>query len=116
MDNMSKGCKTGGEQEESPLTAEKIHEHGKHPNSLANLKPYEKGVSGNPGGRPVKYAKLKKALDKWADRELGYDFWDTPPEDAKTMKDQVHWRIWDKARHGDNKCMELLAQLGCLDD
>ena len=36
-------------------------------------------------------------------------------EDAKTIKDQVHWRIWDKARHGDNKCIEILAQLGCLD-
>ena len=59
VDNQPR-CKTGGEQEESPLTAEKIREHGKHPNSLANLKLYEKGVSGNPGGRPVKYAKLKK--------------------------------------------------------
>lgn len=25
---------------------------GKHPNSRANLRPYPKGVSGNPGGRP----------------------------------------------------------------
>ena len=25
---------------------------GMHPNSLANLKPYPPGVSGNPGGRP----------------------------------------------------------------
>ena len=56
-------------QENSYQNNEK-HGHGKHPNSLANLKPYEKGVSGNPGGRPVKYAKLKKALDKWADVEL----------------------------------------------
>ena len=89
---------------------------GRHPNSLANLKPYEKGVSGNPGGRPVKYAKLKKALDKWADLELDYDWWDLPPKAAKTLKDQVHWRIWHKARQGCNKSIEILAKLGCLDD
>ena len=34
----------------------------------------------------------------------------------KTMKDQVQWRIWHKAIHGDNKCIEILARLGCLDD
>jgi hypothetical protein len=92
------------------------HEHGKHPNSLANLKPFEKGISGNPGGRPVKYAKLKKALDKWADLELDYDWWDLPPKAARTLKDQVHWRIWHKARQGCNKSIEILAKLGCLDD
>ena len=115
MDNQPR-CKTEAEQDESSLTTEKTHEHGKHPNSLANLKPYEKGVSGNPGGRPVKYAKLKKALDKWADLELDYDWWDLPPNAAKTLKDQVHWRIWHKARQGCNKSIEILAKLGCLDD
>lgn len=98
------------------LKTEKKHEHGKHPNSIKNLKPYETGQSGNPGGRPVKYAKLTKALSKWGDKEVNYDFWDFPPDDAKTMKDQVHWRIWDRARHGNIKCMELLANLGLLDD
>ena len=47
---------------------------------------------------------------------MDYDYWDTPPKQCKTLKDQVHWRIWHKAVHGDNKCIEILAQLGCLDD
>ena len=110
------GRKTVAEQDESSLKTEKKHKHGKHPNSTKNLKPFEKGESGNPGGRPVRFAKMKKALDKWGKEELAYDFWDLPPTDAKTMKDQVHWRIWHKAVHGDNRCIEILAQIGCLDD
>ena len=110
------GCKTKGEQEDFSLKTKKSHEHGKHPNSIKNLKPYKKGETGNPGGRPTKYAKLKKALDKWGNEECAYDFWDVPPTSANTMKDQVHWRIWHKAIHGDNKCIEILARLGCLDD
>ena len=35
---------------------------GEHPNSKSNLNPYEKGVSGNPSGRPSKYENLKKVL------------------------------------------------------
>ena len=110
------GCKTEGEQDDFSLKTKKSHEHGKHPNSIKNLKPYKKGETGNPGGRPIKYAKMKVALDKWGKEELGFDFWDIPPTSAKTMKDQVHWRIWHKAIHGDNKCIEILARLGCLDD
>ena len=110
------GCKTEGEQDDFSLKTKKNHEHGKHPNSIKNLKPYKKGETGNPGGRPIKFAKMKEALDRWGKEELGFDFWDIPPTSAKTMKDQVHWRIWHKAIHGDNRCIEILAQLGCLDD
>ena len=110
------GRKTVAEQDESSFKTEKKHKHGKHPNSIKNLKPFEKGESGNPGGRSVKFAKMKKALDRWGKEEVAFDFWDLPPSDAKTMKDQVHWRIWQKATHGDNRCIEILAQLGCLDD
>ena len=113
--NLSTKDKTGGKKDESPFIAEN-HAHGKHPNSLANLKPFEKGVSGNPGGRPEKFCELSKALSKWKNVEMTYDFWDVPPADCKTLKDQVHWRIWHKAIHGDNKCIEILAELGCLDD
>ena len=55
-----------------PLRTEKMHEHGKHPNSIKNLKPYETGQSGNPGGRPVKFAKMKVAMDRWGKEELTY--------------------------------------------
>ena len=81
-----------------------------------HLKPFKKGESGNPGGRSSKYIKLKKALDRWGNEEIPYDFWDMPPDEATTMKEQVLYKIWDRARHGNLRCMEILAQLGCLDD
>ena len=107
--------KTDGKTEESSLTAEQ-HEHGKHPNSLANLKPFEKGISGNPAGRSSRFIQFKKALDRWGNEEIPYDFWDMPPDEATTMKEQVLYKIWDRARHGNLRCMEILAQLGCLDE
>ena len=89
---------------------------GNNPNSKKNLIPFKKGQSGNPGGRPTKYSKLKSALDNWADDETSSDFLGLPPSHVKTMKDRVHWRIWDKAANGDIKCIEILAKLGCLDN
>ena len=108
--------KTTGKQDESSLRTEEIHEHGKHPNSIANLKQFEKGISGNPGGRPRKYEGLKKALDRMGVEIAEYDFWDMPPADCKTRKDQVLWRIWRDAVHGDSKMIALLVELGCLND
>ena len=89
---------------------------GQHSNSRKNLVPFKKGQSGNPGGRPTKYANLKSALDKWSADESVPDFLGDPPAHASTMKERVHWRIWYKASQGDTKCIEILAQLGCLDD
>jgi len=89
---------------------------GQHSNSRKNLVPFKKGQSGNPGGRPTKYANLKSALDKWSVDESVPDFLGDPPAHASTMKERVHWRIWYKASQGDTKCIEILAQLGCLDD
>ena len=61
---MKENQKTGGEIEKSPHTEEKTYDHGKHPNSIANLTPYKIGKSGNPRLRTVKYAKLRRALNK----------------------------------------------------
>ena len=43
---------TGGKRADVSLVTEKTDGRGKHPNSQANLEPIEKGVSGNPDGRP----------------------------------------------------------------
>ena len=95
--------------------------HGKHPNSLANLKPYEKGVSGNPGGRPTKYQKLADALLPYAEKRESKHKWNDKLEEFvnfesdDTYREEVLEVIWKRARNGDIKYVELLAQLGCLD-
>ena len=96
-------------------------EHGRHPNSLANLKPYEKGQSGNPGGRVTKYKKLSDALLPYAEKRETKHKWDenlevfVNVESEDTYREEVLEIIWRRARGGNIKYVELLAQLGCLD-
>ena len=114
---MSVKDKSGGETEVNISENSGDYQHGKHPNSLSNLKPFEKGVSGNPGGKPMKFQNLKKSLDRWGKKHIVYDLWEIPEAtDGQPLKEQVLFGIWDKARRGNIKCMELLARLGCLDD
>jgi hypothetical protein len=103
--------KTGDKNEIDSLTAEKRTGRGKHPNSISNLQPFEKGVSGNPSGRPQKYAKLKKALMKYADKPI--DGWRLERADSK---DAVLQEIWYRASEGSIAHFKVLAELGCLDE
>ena len=94
-------------------------QRGNHPNSRANLKPFPKGVSGNPLGRPHKYHKLADALLALADNKVTNQEWDG--HGYVTIETNVTWRedvlktIWSHARSGDIKFIQLLAYLGCLD-
>ena len=99
------------EKEKTSLNSnEDEHEHGKHPNSLKNLTPYPKGVSGNLGGRRPSYTKLKAELSRLGD-EITNDYYDKP---QGTRRQQVLLRIWEDAVKGDMKKIQLLAWLGRL--
>ena len=89
---------------------EEEYEHGQHPNSLKNLTPYPKGVSGNLGGRRPSYTRLKEELSRLGD-EITTDYYDKP---QGTRRQQVLLRIWEDAVKGDMKKIQLLAWLGCL--
>ena len=86
---------------------------GEHPNSLKNLKPFPKGVSGNPMGKPHKYQKLADKLNKIGNEEV-IDF--NGDSERISYRESVLKKIWRKANHGDLKFIQMLAYLGCLDD
>jgi hypothetical protein len=85
---------------------------GMNPNSLKNLKPWTKGVSGNPGGRAANFDSIKSILKEYG-MECTYDCFDTS---QGTRRDQVLEKIWSKAMSGDLTFIKLLAGLGCLDE
>ena len=95
------------------------YSRGDHPNSLKNLKPFPKGVSGNPLGKPHKYTKLAESLSNLGSKKVIIEKWNGAKYERvktdKTNRDVVLDTIWAKAKSGDIKYVQLLAYLGCLD-
>ena len=86
---------------------------GEHPNSQANLKSYRPGESGNPSGRPFKKEKLARALNEFAN-EID-DTFSLNSESTITNKEKVLRSVWREAGKGNNYCIRMLSDLGCLD-
>ena len=107
------------ENERFTAFSENEYGRGSHPNSLKNLKPFPKGVSGNPLGKPHKYTKLAESLSKLGSKKVIIEKWNGAKYERvktdKTNRDVVLDTIWSKARSGDIKYVQLLAYLGCLD-
>ena len=96
---------------------EDVDGRGKHPNSQANLKPFPKGISGNPEGRQGAFTELYEALNELGDKMNYKSNWDNIMEEwveNGTNREHVLETIWNKAKDGDMKFIELLAKLGCL--
>ena len=100
------------DNQESITGNRETYGRGEHPNSKANLTPFKEDVSGNPSGRPQKFEVLKRVLNEYGNEEtLNWN-----DESQGTRREQVWKRIWKQAIMGDMKHVQLLAQLGCLDD
>ena len=84
---------------------------GKHPNSKKNLKPFPKGMSGNPRGKPKKLEQFKEYLDWWGNLSE-YDNWGW---DKYTNRQIVIKSIWERASKGNKQDLDILLSLGLLD-
>ena len=98
-----------------PKNKEDIYEWGRHPNSLKALKKnqWKVGESGNVKGSPKKYERFSEELSKFKDmkKEELYDMFD----EEITAKEVVHRQIWKMAGRGNEKMINILINLGCLE-
>ena len=105
--------KTGVELDNVSVVTEKKDGRGKHPNSQSNLKPWEKGVSGNPDGRPHKFEKFKRALMEYKYADYESSNWSLR---SGSNVEVVLSEIWYQAGKGSIPHINILAELGCLDE
>ena len=88
---------------------------GKNPASQANLKPFEKGYSGNPGGRQKKNVRFINALKAYGklDPESTVNNW---IDDGRTNSESVVRRVWKDAVSGDKQAIRLMMDYEVFED
>ena len=92
---------------------------GKNPSSKANLKPFQKGESGNPGGKRLKGQEFIDALiehGKTIDQKhnINYSSGTESISDEGSYNFQIVDKVWKRARQGELPYIRLLNELGAL--
>jgi hypothetical protein len=108
-----------GETDEDSTQSSEKDGRGKNPASQANLKPFEKGHSGNPGGKRLKGQEFIDALKEHGKtreqrHRTNYSTGKEWVSDEGSYNFQVVDKIWNKAREGELPYIRLLVEMGAL--
>ena len=105
----------GGETVDDSTQSSEKDGRGKNPASQANLKPFEKGHSGNPGGRQKKNVRFINALKAYGklDPESTVNNW---IDDGRTNSESVVRRVWKDAVSGDKQAIRLMMDYEVFED
>ena len=100
-------------EKQGDLQTDNLSEQRINKNSLKNLKPYPKGVSGNPGGRKKNGLEFFEFL-----KEVGMlkpDVWQGLLQDSPdSYVEGVATGLWKKAIDGDLNVIKFLVEVGAL--
>ena len=109
----------GGEAGDASIQSSEKGGRGKNPSSKANLKPFQKGESGNPGGKRLKGQEFIDALiehGKTIDQKhnINYSSGTESISDEGSYNFQIVDKVWNRARDGELPYIRLLNELGAL--
>ena len=109
----------GGETIDDSTQSREKDGRGKNPSSKANLKPFQKGHSGNPGGKRLKGQEFIDALKEHGNtrqqkHNINYSTGTETISDEGSYNFQVVDKVWNRAREGELPYIRLLNELGAL--
>ena len=98
-------------EKQGDLQTENLSEQRINKNSLKNLKPYPKGVSGNPSGRRKNGKEFFEFLAEYGKvSPSSYNFIENPD----THIEAVASGLWKRAKDGDLSAIKYLVDVGAL--
>ena len=109
----------GGETIDDSTQSREKDGRGKNPSSKANLKPFQKGESGNPGGKYKKSLEFVDALIEHGKKigirhQSSFTTGEEKLIDEGSYNFQVVDNVWQRARQGELPYIKLLHELGVL--